>query len=383
MTKSRSEQRRKIVVLTLTENCNLDCVYCFEKAKTKKAMSIQTAKGVLQHEFANSDQFDEIEFDLFGGEPTLCIPLITELVEWSATRMWQKPYLFFLETNGTLIHGDFQCWLLSQKEHVNVGLSLDGTPETHNQNRSNSYDRVDIEFFLRNYPEQPVRMTINSGTIGNLSKDVVHLHKLGFASVEAAFACGIKWEGEKIENVLREELHKLCTYYLDHPEIAECSLFDMHLPNILQEEGSVERWCGTGTSMISYGVDGMRYPCHTFQPNTNHRYKPVALGDIDFEKIENFDDSECSQCAVEALCPNCYGMNYATNGDILKRDKGLCEVVKVRTLAVSYLRAKQIERNPTKLSPSETYQTILAIKAIHAKLSKDLTRPHEQERRRT
>jgi len=369
MTKSLTAERRKIVVLTLTENCNLDCAYCFEKAKTKKAMSIQTAKSIIQNEFFNSDHFDEIEFDLFGGEPALCIPLIKELVEWSAIQALQKPYIFFLETNGTLIHDDFQSWLLSHKKHLSVGLSLDGTPETHNRNRSNSYGRIDIGFFIRNYPEQSVRMTINSNAIGNLFNDIVHLHDLGFANVEAAFACGVDWEDELVRNQLKGELDKLCTYYLEHPAVSECSLFEMRLPNILNNEIAIEKWCGTGTSITSYGVDGTRYPCHTFQSNTSTRFKPLVLNEIELEKIADFSDSECSQCVIEAVCPNCYGINYVSSGDILKRDKRLCEVVKIRAIAVSYLRARQIERNPTMFSPSETYQTILAIKAIRTQMA--------------
>jgi hypothetical protein len=33
-----TERKRKFVVLTVTERCNLDCVYCFEKAKTSAVM---------------------------------------------------------------------------------------------------------------------------------------------------------------------------------------------------------------------------------------------------------------------------------------------------------------------------------------------------------
>ena len=369
MTEMNLEKKRKIVMLILTENCNLSCVYCFEKAKTKAKMSLQIAKSAVEYELNNSDQFDEIEFDLFGGEPTLCKPLIQELVEWTNDQGFQKPYLFFIDTNGTLVHGQFQDWLIRHKEYVYVGLSLDGTPETHNINRDNSYDRIDIKFFLKNYPEQPVRMTINSNTIGTLSKDVIYLHGLGFSSVVATFAHGIVWDKNKIKNELKEELYMLCSYYLEHPEISECSIFDMQLPRILQKEQPIGKWCGTGTSMVSFGVDGTKYPCHTFQSNTGAAIKAVKLGEIDFDGISDFSYHACSSCILEPICPNCYGMNYVTNGHILSRDMGLCEIVKVRALAVSYLRAKQLEKNSTRMRPNETYQTIAAIEAIQSQFT--------------
>jgi radical SAM protein with 4Fe4S-binding SPASM domain len=333
-------------------------------------MPIDVAKAAVDYEFTHSDGYDEMEFDLFGGEPTLNWEVVRELVEWTTRQGYTKPFVFFLETNGTLVHGDIQKWLIDHTDHISAGLSLDGTPETHNRNRSNSYDQIDIGFFLLHYPEQSVRMTINNGTVGNLFQDVVHLHSLGFADVVATFAHGIVWEEDKVENNLKPELEKLCNYYLDHPEISECSIFDMHLPSVFRRRTTREHWCGTGTSITSYGVDGTRYPCHTFQSNTTSASRAVVLGEIDFGAVEDeFSDSECSSCILENVCPNCYGMNYAINGDILKREKGLCGIVKARALAVSYLRARQIEDNPERTRPNETYQTIAAIKAIQAELS--------------
>ncbi len=179
--------RRLIVMLMLTEYCNLDCVYCYEKYKSKSVMSIGTAKESVQKFMAESEGFDEVEFDLFGGEPTLRKNIIIELVEWTIAKKYSKPFLFFLQTNGTLINDKFKSWLLRHRSHVVVGLSLDGTRETHNANRSNSYDLIDIGFFRDNYADQGVRMTISPNGIETLSRDVIHLHESGFSRVDSFF----------------------------------------------------------------------------------------------------------------------------------------------------------------------------------------------------
>jgi len=364
MDKYNDELKRKIVMLTLTENCNLDCVYCFEKAKTKKVMDIQVAKEAVAFEFQNSEGFDEIEIDLFGGEPTLCKNVIKELVEWTNLQNFSKPYVFFLETNGTNVHGEFQDWLLSNRDFVWTGLSLDGTPETHNKNRSNSYDKIDVDFFVKTYPGQSVRMTIYRETLQNLSKDIKHLHDLGFLEVAATFAFGIEWNGVNVIHLLKKELRKLCDYYLDNPHLKECSIFDMHLPEIVRKEKKVSKWCGSGTHMVSYGIDGVSYPCQTFQQNTTLDKKSITLSEIDFNiSCENID-SECLNCVLESICPSCYGMNYVKEGNIYKRDKELCEVVKCRALATSYLKSKKIERDSSRMKPNEVYQTLCAIKII-------------------
>lgn len=81
----KRKPRRRFLVLTLTDRCNLDCVYCFEQSKGRATMPLEVAKSAIQREFANSPDFDEIEIDLFGGEPTLCKDLIVDLVAWVGT----------------------------------------------------------------------------------------------------------------------------------------------------------------------------------------------------------------------------------------------------------------------------------------------------------
>lgn len=363
MEKNIPELKRKIVMLTLTENCNLACVYCFEKAKTKKVMDLEVAKTAISYEFQNTDDFDEIEIDLFGGEPTLCIDLIKELVEWTNLQNFSKPYVFFLETNGTNVHGEFQDWLLKNRDYVWSGLSLDGTPETHNKTRSNSYDNIDVNFFVKTYPNQSVRMTIYNETIQNLSNDIKHLHKLGFQEVAATFAFGINWNTEKIQRILKNELKNLCDFYIKNPSLKECSIFDMHLPEIVRKKKKIAKWCGSGTHMVSYGIDGTKYPCQTFQQNTTLNRKSLTISEIDFS-IGCDIDPECLSCVIESICPSCYGMNYVKEGNIFKRDKELCEVVKARALATSYLKIKQIEKNSSNMKPNEVYQTLNAIKII-------------------
>ncbi len=365
-TSRRVEKNRRIVMLTIAESCNLDCLYCYEQAKTPAFMDLQVAKEVIEHEFANSRDFDEIEFDLFGGEPTLRKDFIVELVEWTIGRQFAKPFLFFIQTNGTLVHGSFQEWLIKNKTYVYVGLSLDGTPETHNHNRSGSYNQIDLGFFLAHYQEQGARMTVNNATAHNLSNDIIHLHNLGFNRIDAYFAYGVDWLAEGTAELLARELRKLCDFYLGNPQIKECSLFDMHLPRLIHNRQTREKWCGTGTQIVSVGVDGKRYPCQTFQPNTNPH--PVELGGIDFNAITDFGDPECGSCAIEALCPSCYGINHLKTGNLLTRDKSMCRVTKLRALAVSYLRGMQIRTNASSMTPPEVYQNIRAIGIIQKQL---------------
>jgi uncharacterized protein len=354
---------RKLVMLTLTEQCNLACKYCYEIAKSRKAMSLETAKGVVESELRSTADFDEIEFDLFGGEPLLNVDVLRQLVEWTAAQSWPKRYIFFLQTNGVLVHGEVQRWLEKYRSVVCAGLSLDGMKATHDANRSNSYDKIDIDFFVRTYPEQGVRMTVFDRTVGSLSDDIAHLHALGFKKIDAFFALGMDWSDAATLEVVGRELRRLCDFYLRNPSLRECGLLDIRLPNLLRPRDAIAKWCGSGTSMVSVGVGGERYPCQAFQPNTVT--SGPLLGEIDFAGVGDFADPRCEGCMLEPVCPNCYGLNFRASGDVMRRDMKTCSITKLRVLAVAYLRGCQIANGEKRMGDVEMFQTIQAIRLLH------------------
>ena len=142
------ERKIKTVTLTLTQACNLSCTYCYEHHKSNRRMSVETAKSIVDYELKNFADFEGIEFDLFGGEPFLAFDLVREITDYICSKKGDIPCTVFATTNGTLVHGEVQDWL---REHVGCficGLSLDGTRDMHNVNRSNSYDDIDLDFFL-------------------------------------------------------------------------------------------------------------------------------------------------------------------------------------------------------------------------------------------
>lgn len=39
---------KKTIMLTITEHCNLNCLYCYEKNKSLKTMSMNTAQKLFE-----------------------------------------------------------------------------------------------------------------------------------------------------------------------------------------------------------------------------------------------------------------------------------------------------------------------------------------------
>jgi radical SAM protein with 4Fe4S-binding SPASM domain len=331
---------RKTVSLAITQSCNLSCSYCYEDHKSKQVMSLDTAINIVERYLASSsEEYDECVIEFFGGEPFLNFSLIKQVCEYVWERQWRKPYLFFATTNGTLIHGEIQNWLLNHKDQFNVALSLDGTQKMHDINRSKSFSKIDLAFFRNTWTDTPVKMTISRETLPDLAEGVIYLHSLGF-SITNNLAYGIDWSDNENVKILFRELEKLTDYYLENPDIKPCRLLDMKIEYL--SSNNEKKWCGVATDMIMFDWDGVNYPCNGFLPIAIGKQKATEARNIDFTLIENFIDPRCKGCLLQSICPTCYGINYDETGNMATRNEQLCRFTKIGALACSYMKAKKV-----------------------------------------
>ena len=59
------------VTLNVTNNCNLDCVYCFEKEKTSAMMPPEIAIEAIDKMYNKLKGREAFTINFFGGEPLL------------------------------------------------------------------------------------------------------------------------------------------------------------------------------------------------------------------------------------------------------------------------------------------------------------------------
>lgn len=351
-------KRKFHLSLMLTHSCNLNCVYCYENNKSTTMMLPSVAKPIIE-KYLNDDKYDEVEIDLFGGEPFIAFDTIREICEWTWNRQWRNKYVFFATTNGTLLTTNIKEWLKKHKDRFWVSLSLDGTPDCHNLNRSNSYEDIDIPFFLECWPTQTVKMTISKQTISHIFENIVYIHELGFNIAGSNFAEGIDWNDDKYVNIVIEELDKLCQFYIENPKYKPAPIINMPIHKC-EGNRELQKWCGCGEHMAAYDCDGECFPCTFFTPMTFTDRQMKEILDMDFSDPKCFVDMDCrGNCYIEPVCNSCYGANMLANGKINKRDRSKCKLTKIRAVFSALLTANRILNNP-----EDTYENKLAIKAI-------------------
>jgi len=96
--KSRIFQTSLWIHFYLTRNCNLNCVYCDSKDNTKKDISTEKVKKIIDKLY--SLEIRAIAF--FGGEPTLRRDFC-EILKYSV----DKGIFSYFTTNGTLLNEEY------------------------------------------------------------------------------------------------------------------------------------------------------------------------------------------------------------------------------------------------------------------------------------
>ena len=332
---------RRSVQFLVTEACNLDCVYCYEKNRNPRSLTEAFIKEKIFEEMRADNGYDELSIEFFGGEPLLKFEVIRSVVEWFLKVQWSensKAFRFTITSNATLLNQEMKEWLSKHRREVTLCLSMDGTPDAQNRNRSGSYDAVikHIPFVLETWPDQPVKMTVSQYTLDQMYEGVKHIHDLGF-SVEPNIVFENVWgsdsERQKAVKTYAQQLEKLVVFYAANPNIQRPRLLFHNILGLYgrPKEKMKRAFCGAGRHMTCYAADGQQYPCMRFAPIcTKHPLQDIEKGDKRWNK-------NCDDCVFEILCPTCEGHNYEVTGSCFSRTDYHCEFFKLELLASARL----------------------------------------------
>ena len=361
----------------LTWQCNLNCVYCFEKFKTSnKQMELDVAKRIILKEFSDFEKFGNdgiIKVDFFGGEPLLNFQLIKDLSEWIWEQNFPINYVLSVTTNGTLLNDEMKDWFTLHKEHFRLILSVDGTDEMQRENRGCSEGKLPIDFVRETWPNLYLKSTMSKNTLKTFGDGVIYMLEKGY-NVSSSIAIGVPWDKEDAE-IYKRELEKIADYYLTHMEINPMPLFTRVFAELMEPycNHTPMKNCGTGTTMLAYDVDGTPYPCHLFLPIVHGKDNKDEILKINFKDNDSLFDDECRKCGMMRICRTCYGFNYNDRGNVNKRDKNVCLMLLAEAQVLSAFQINYLVKigKKRKLTDSETFALEAAIKCYQ--LYKDFT----------
>jgi radical SAM protein with 4Fe4S-binding SPASM domain len=369
--------RRRVLMLTITRDCNLNCKYCYEsKAKRKKdIMSFEVAREIITKYMNLDDGFNKVEIQFFGGEPMLAFHRIKEIVEWFHSKEWEKDSIFNICTNGTILNDGMKKWLKKNRNRIFVGFSLDGNRISHNITRSNSYHRIkkNIPFFLENWPAQYAKMTICAENMPYIAESIIELeeNEIPFtANVVFENIWGSSRQKNNLLEIYEKQLQKLMEYYSEHLELFPATIVDRQIQYLsdaetINKEKTFKRFCGAGHEMIEIDIDGSISPCHRFAKWITQKNPPSWF---ESNRQKKWKPGKCNKCMILPICPTCAGLNWEVNGSSNFRTTYHCEAFKLEVLASAKLQAIKIEKEGLpqleNISPKEEYNMRLKIDSI-------------------
>ncbi len=361
--------------LCVTHQCNLSCIYCYQKHSNDAKMTIETARKSVDWIFQNIPPGRKgVTLDFIGGEPLLEFDLIKKIFEYAEENKGAIPVKYFATTNGTLLNDEMKQWFSARREKFILGLSLDGTPVAHNHNRSNSFERIDTAFFRNNWPNQGVKLTISDFTLNTIAENVIYIHDLGFKYIDGVnlYEGDFDWSKEEFLGIVSRELSKLVEYYDKHPQLIPNQMFRKHIELCDVDKHNHKKWCGIGSNMVFFDTDGQKYPCAFVTPMTFDKSALDQISSIDFCNEDNFLDKECCDtCYIYPVCPTCAGANFMVNHSFKQRNKTKCNITKLVCLYIAELESRKIINGNVKYDDSTMYSKIAAIKKIRNLYLKD------------
>ena len=360
----------KAVCLNIIHGCNLRCKYCFadegEYHGNKGVMSVETAKKAIDYVIKRSGPRKNIEIDLFGGEPTLIMDTIKEIIKYARDNeaKWNKNIRFTMTTNATLLNDEMMEFM--DKEMGNIILSLDGRKEVNDRVRikpdgSGSYDDIlpNIKKMISKRTKGKTYYVRGTFTRDNVDfyEDVVSMLNEGFREIS-------------IEPVVLEEGHPLAIREEDLPEIfanydklynemarrkreGKDEFTFYHFNIDLQGGPCVYKrisGCGSGFEYVAITPQGDVYPCHQFVGKEEYKLGSIFDDTYDaelgkkFKKAHIYNKPKCRECWARFYCSGgCQANNVNFNGDMNIPYEIGCKMQKKRIECAIALKAEEIE----------------------------------------
>jgi radical SAM protein with 4Fe4S-binding SPASM domain len=346
---SANVEEGHLVELLISEKCNLACRYCLAGANPHmQHMSESTARRAIDLAFAMTEA-ESITFEFSGGEPFLRFDLMRDLVDYinqHPARNGRKTYVC-VQSNGTLLNPERVDWL--QQNQIQIGLSFDGNPTSHNHSRPQVNGKESFSSVLQGLDllqsagiEFGVLVVLNRSNINSAQELIDFLIDNGIYSVKlnpVAFLGTAReaWEEVGLEQEQIVEYFQTFTRLLfeQNHNLVEANLNDMlkHIISKRRKSRCLRGHCGAGQNFQAITATGEIFPC-----GRSTQCSGLAMAHVD-DAIESLSVpgranvyiqqisqrrpetlEGCAQCAYRQQCQSgCSVQAFETYGTVKHR----------------------------------------------------------------
>lgn len=352
-------------IIHLTEKCNLNCTYCYEK-KSDKDISFESIKKLVDNEIKQKQKYSIIVF--YGGEPLLQKNIIKNTIDYIKSKKSKTKFYFGITTNGTLLDDEFLKYM-KENDFINIAYSIDGMKETHDLNRlttngNGTFDIVEknAKNLLKSFDSVVAMTVITKNNLNNLSQNVAYLINLGFKCINLLFDYSQDWQDADLGEI-RKQYNEIAEIYANkiiQEHDVSIPLIDEKINTYIKDDYNCNDDCKLGFKTVAVGTDGNFYPCMQFVKN-----KEFVIGNckdgVDISarlkllKNSKIEHEICKDCSIRKRCKHtCACRNYILTSDINELSPIICETEKI-IIEVSDKMAEKLYKHNSKMFIQKYY----------------------------
>ncbi len=295
-----------LLVLWLTNDCNLGCRYCYADAGRKKeSMTLDTAIRAVGR--MGQEGF---KLQLAGGEPLMNMVLVRKLYEYITEKGIRASLR--LQTNGTLITPEIAGEI--RRMRIAVGVSLDGGIDANEALRGGT---AEVLKGIRHLAAEGVGVNLNCVLTGQNIESLPGLVDLAFylGNVKGVGIDLLRRAGRAVKNEvpparadqIGQALREAYTRTL---ELERASGRRIYIREI--EEAKKRLKAGKGCREYCYAACGRAmvvlpggnvWPCGSLVGIEGYFMGNVMEGEVAPLALKGGRDSACGGCRYETLCP--------------------------------------------------------------------------------
>ena len=315
------------LTLHLTNECNLNCKYCFVKHGNNR-MSREVAFKAIELSMAAGDSTGIL---FYGGEPLLERQLIYDVVDYTQAIKKKTGHHFYykITTNGILLDESFLEF--AKKISMVVGLSHDGS--AHDDCRvfpdgEPSFSLIENKMSpLLKYLPYAISMSVTDPSTVHKACDIIdYSFNKGFRYLHLShnYCRTAPWTKEHLA-VLEQEYNKMAQLYFKWTNAEEkfyLSPFDTKILSHLKGERYNTDRLAMARNQPSVDTDGKIYYSSKYLDDEMFMIGDVFSG-IDLEKEKKIHEKSlipsdiCKKCAIRTRCNYAYDSLVSKDGDIV------------------------------------------------------------------
>ncbi len=331
------------LTLTLTEQCNLACSYCYAR-RTRRRMTREVVDAAIDFWLGSASDGPRLDLSFYGGEPFLEPELMQRAL--ARARLHARPgqsVRCMTPTNGLRVDPA----LLSGE--IELAVSIDAVRDTSERRYEDGRDPS--QALLAALPlllphTKLARMTVTPDNVGRLCENVQAIARLGFRSIVFQPAYELDWDRSAIEHWCRQHV-RLVTWMRG---ARQAGVALPELPNLTGIEGRLRRGvprraCGAGVSLCAVATDGAIFPCYRFVFGAEYCLGDVTrgisapelrreLGMVSPDDLRP-EDGDCASCEARDGCTHfCPALGHQQCEDLRAVPRVVCELSRGAVLAV-------------------------------------------------